>query len=119
MGNRTVGVHFITLSFIGKKFNNASTKKISMKYWHMHLIALKSWLQTSCRCSDRLALYFFFYLEYFTFPFHLATLYSSLGSQFPQGGLFWAHILAFITPCNASITTQFVLGQMHVITLQL
>ena len=60
-----------------------------MKYWHVYLTALKSWLQTSRRCSDRLALYLFFYLEYFTLPLHLATIYS-LCSPFPQGSLFWA-----------------------------
>ena len=32
-----------------------------MKYWHMYLTALKSWLQTSHRCSDRLALYLFLF----------------------------------------------------------
>ena len=59
-------------------------------------------------------------------PLHLATLYWSLCSPFPQGSLFWAidpwvwaHVLAFITPCNFLITKQFVLDQMHVIILQL
>ena len=32
-----------------------------MKYWHMYLTALKRWLQTSHRCSDRLALYLFLF----------------------------------------------------------
>lgn len=61
-GNIHVGVHFITLSLIANRNLIKHLLKISMKYWHMHLTALKLWLQTSHRCSDRLALYLF-YLE--------------------------------------------------------
>lgn len=126
MGARIVDVHSITLPIVANRNLRMYLPKMSMKYLHIHLTALKSGLQTLCGLSDRLTLYSFFYLEDFLpFPLHPAKVHSCLSSQFPQGGLFdpwplglYSHAYFHYTPWslndNAHETvTVWLKDQMH------